>query len=130
MYMPMWRWYMAASVVDLSNGGTVAPNERLALLVSQVEVDVPAHEAQLLVAEWELYFSGFLNDPVYRPLVLAHGGNRSPEEKLAIMTSWLQERKNYNSYFVRYVFGKLIERRLGVEQHRAFWEAVLANKLP
>lgn len=127
LYFPMFREYLRDTMVT---GSSHSPEERLTRLMPVFLPSVDPGQAKVLVSTWSASFADFLDDSFYKELILAHGGNQSSSEKLAVFRTWLEKPANRNSYFVRYVFGNVIERHAGEDQKRQFWEAVLANKLP
>jgi signal recognition particle GTPase len=56
--------------------------------------------------------------------------NLDPEkvsEKIEHIRRTIFEAENYNGSLVRYVIGEVIDRKLGPEQKKDYWQAVLSG---
>jgi hypothetical protein len=102
-------------------GTDFTPKRPLAVLLKEYNPAWTAEEIELLLSKWTVdfesnhdFFDELFDKEVNRP------SERSRKSWESIRTG-----EGRNSFFVRYVIGKLIESTLGSNERKAYWRAIL-----
>ena len=138
MYFPLLGWYqrrVAAFLVGHRNepeqdaGAGRLPKLLLPRLLQEVDPSLTRSEAEIRLAELEADFATWFDSPWMKELAGAVFGREPTDEEIRAALQGLNERGEYNSYFVRFVLGELIGERLGDDQKRDYWTAVIKRQV-
>jgi hypothetical protein len=109
-------------------GAEFSPLTPLFMLLKDYLKDVERTQLEEMLRKWKAEFDDFQCRRVFQEILSRR--NLDPEkvnEKVEHIRQTIFEAKNYNGSLVRYVIGQVIERKLGPEQKKKYWEAVLSG---
>lgn len=106
------------------------PRKPLGVLLREFQPAFTDEQIERILDKWQSEFEDFDDADLFQQ-IFQESGIRSEDmsEKLNKLHTTMIDPQSYNSCFVRHAIGQIIHAKVGIEQKKQYWHALLFKKV-